>query len=235
MPIIIGIDGTGGQVSPGAGRSHAYDHDFAHSFVRRICLGRGPNAQYNRGPAVLGGGLDDAYMTGKNFIATRRSIVGTGEPILLTGFSRGGLGVLMIARDLQIQNIPVEAMLLFDAIDMYAFGSVETVPTNVRNVYHARSRADANSRRNWRKKDCGGNPHNPQVHYTERAFRCTHGAMGGTPQKDPSHPNAFVTELGSGLMGIGTSTTNVTNRDNPIISEQVWAAVQPFIQTHHFM
>lgn len=235
MPIIVGIDGTGGQISPGSGRNQAYDNDFANSFVRRICYGRGPNALYSRGPAILGGGLDDAYVTGKNFIAARRREVGTEMPILLTGFSRGGLGVLMIARDLQSQNIPVEALLLFDAIDMYAFANVETVPTNVRNVFHARSRADAQSRQNWRKKDCGGNPHSPQVHYTERAFRCTHGAMGGTPQKDPSHPNDFVTEMGSGFMGIGTSTTAVTNRDNPIISEQVWAAVQPFIRTHHFM
>lgn len=228
MPIIVGIDGTGGDPVPGFGRNSRYDRDFARSFVRRICFNHGANAQYNRGPLVLGGGLHAAVAAGKSFIETKRREMGTAEPILLTGFSRGGLGVLIIARDLQRQNIPVEAMLLFDAIDMYAFASVETVPTNVRNVFHARSRSDAGSRQNWRKKDCGGNPHNAQVNYTERAFRCTHGAMGGTPQHNASKPNEFIDELGSGK-------TNVTYHDNPIISEQVWAAVQPFIQTHHFM
>lgn len=228
MPIIVGIDGTGGQAFPGSGRNRAYDADFARSFVRRICMGRGANAQYNRGPLVLGGGLHTAVVAGKNFILAKRREMGDGEPILLTGFSRGGLGVLMIAKELQQQNIPVEALLLFDAIDMYAFADVKTVPLNVRNVFHARSRADAGSRENWRNKDCGSNPHNPQVNYTERAFRCTHGAMGGTPQNDPTKPNELISELGSG-------GTNVTFRDNPIVSEQVWAAVQPFIQAHRFM
>lgn len=226
MPIIVGIDGTGGDPIPGFGRNGRYDEVFKDSFVRRICANRA-DAQYNRGPLMLGGLLPEAVANGKNFIATSRQQRGTDEPILLTGFSRGGLGVLIIARDLQRQNIPVEAMLLFDAIDMFAPTDVVTVPTNVRNVYHARSRADAGSRENWRKKDCGGNPHSPQVNYVERAFRCTHGAMGGTPQTNPDKPNEMIGELGSG-------PTNVTYRDNPIVSEQVWTAVQPFIQMHRF-
>lgn len=227
MPIIVGIDGTFANERFWENRDKNYDAAFANSFVRKIAFQKN-NAQYSRGPMSLGHGLLAAINNGKSFIETKRREMGADEPILLTGFSRGGLGVLVIARDLQKQNIPVQAMMLFDAIDMYLYFNVEKVPTNVRNVFHARSHVDAQSRQNWRKKDCGGNPHSPQVNYTEQAFRCTHGAMGGTAQTDAKKPNDFISEFGSG-------TTKVTNRDNPIISRQVWMAAQPFLKTHNFV
>lgn len=227
MPIIVGIDGTFANTNFWQNRNNNYDAAFARSFVRRISFGRA-DAQYNRGPASLGEGLFAAVENGKSFIRTKQGELGTDVPILLTGFSRGALGVLLIAQYLQKQKITVEAALLFDAIDMFAPADAQTVPTNVRNVFHARSDPAAHSRQNWREKDCGGDPHSPQVNYTESRFRCTHGAMGGTPQGDLKNPNDFIKELGSG-------TTNVINRDNPVISERVWMAAQPFIQTHKFM
>ena len=227
MPIIVGIDGTGEQVLPGFGRNAKYDASFEKSHVKTICNDAGTKAQYNRGPLVLGGGLHAAVITGRSFIESERSRKGSSEPILLTGFSRGGLGVLLIARDLERKGIPVEAMLLFDAIDMYMFDSVEKVPSNVRNVWHARSDPAAHSRQNWRKKDCGGDPGNAQVNYTENFYRCTHGAMGGTPQHDDSKPDEYISEFGSGK-------TNVKYRDNPIISRRVLLEAQPFLRAHNF-
>ena len=37
MPILAGIDGTGGDITPGAGRDQRYDKAFADSFVTRLC------------------------------------------------------------------------------------------------------------------------------------------------------------------------------------------------------
>lgn len=225
MPILVGIDGTGGGWFYNTrGRNTDYDRAFANSFVRRLCLGRN-NATYIRGPITPGGGLPEGIGQGEAFIEAQRR-QRPNEPILLTGFSRGGLGVLVIARNLQRRNIPVQAMLLFDAVDMHLGYSVDTVPTNVRNVYHVRRDPAAGSRDTW--GNCGLNPNNPAVNYREKFFRCTHGAVGGTPQTDPNNPNGLVDEFGSG-------GTNVTFRDNPIISQQVWMDVQPFIRTHGFI
>lgn len=226
MPILVGIDGTGGGLIYNSNsRNRSYDEDFATSFVRALALNR-TNARYVRGPIIPGGGLPEGIHEGESFINERIRQLGSSEPILLTGHSRGGLGVLVIARNLQRRNISVQAMLLFDAVDMHLGYSVDTVPTNVRNVYHARRNPAAGSRDTW--GNCGLNPNNPAVNYQEKFYMCTHGAVGGTPQTDPNNPDGLVSEFGSG-------GTNVTFRDNPIISQQVWTDALPFIRAHRFV
>ena len=84
MGILVGIDGTGSAVFPGASRDAAYDVSFANSFVHRICNGGGPHAKYFRGPVALGGGLLDAINGGVAHIQSKRT-AGVTDPVLLTG------------------------------------------------------------------------------------------------------------------------------------------------------
>lgn len=135
MPILVGIDGTGGDVNPGRARDERYDQAFADSFVSRLCKNK-PNAQYNRGPVALGGGLPEAIESGLNFIAQKRRTLGNNEPILLTGYSRGALGVMVIAQRLQRQNINVRAALLFDCVDRHLAYDASVIPNNVGFVHH---------------------------------------------------------------------------------------------------
>ncbi len=68
MPFLVGIDGTGSAVTPGAARDRDYDIAFANSFVSRLCKPVTQNKRYFRGPVALGGGLVDAITGGFNFL-----------------------------------------------------------------------------------------------------------------------------------------------------------------------
>ena len=222
MPIVVGIDGTG-PVS-----DNSYNADFANSFVRRICPERNaPDKRYSRGPITPGGGLPQAINRSFAFINDRRGRAGHGnDPILLTGFSRGGLGVLVVAEMLRKEGITVTAMLLFDAVDRHLGYNAPRVPDNVLNVFHARRSPDAGSRESF--GNCGTEWNRQKTNYTEQFFRCTHGAVGGTPQTNAAKPNDFVSEFPDGR-------TNVTFADNVRVSGQVWSEVQPFIRQYDFI
>lgn len=60
------------------------------------------------------------------------------SPIFLAGHSRGGAAVVRVAQMLGEQGIVVDGMFLFDAVDRTIFlDSVQEVPKNVRQCYHA--------------------------------------------------------------------------------------------------
>lgn len=226
MAILVGIDGTGGGTFPTAARDRRYDADFANSFVSRLCKGKA-SAQYNRGPVTFGGGLDTAISNGVNFITQKRQ-QGNSGPILLTGYSRGALGVLVIAQRLQRQNINVAAALLFDCVDRHGDYDAETITSNVLKVLHLRRSPDSASRESF---DNDGTKWLPPTQYKEAFFRCTHGGMGGTPWIPPAGTpsSTFVDE--GGLDG----RTNVTYQQDAAISTQVWSFCQPFINENGFL
>jgi hypothetical protein len=59
-------------------------------------------------------------------------------PIVLVGYSRGAAAVVMVAKMLEEQDIPVAAMFLFDAVDRtISLSHVDKVPGNVQQCYHA--------------------------------------------------------------------------------------------------
>lgn len=237
MAILVGIDGTGGGFSPTAARDRRYDADFVNSFVSRLCKGKA-NAQYNRGPVTLGGGLDVAISNGLNFITQKRR-QGNNEPILLTGYSRGALGVLVIAQRLQRQNMNVAAALLFDCVDRHGDYEADTIPNNIAKVLHLRRGADSGSRESFGN---AGTRYVAPTSYSERYFRCTHGGMGGTPWQPEAgqSPNDLISEDASEAVysfvhGNGyNSGTNVTFAQDRQVSEQIWTFVQPFIQENGF-
>lgn len=228
MPILVGIDGSGSAIIPGPGRDKEYDKAFADSFVSRLCKNR-PNAQYNRGPVAGGGGLNDAINRGFDFIVQKRKTLGNEEPILLTGFSRGGLGVLVIARKLQSKKINVQAALLFDAVDKYLFKNAEEIPNNVGFVHHVIRDPLTSSRESFGNAGLSYRP--PTVYPHAFTFKCTHGGMGGTPWNIPAG------KKGTDLIdeGFPDGMTKVTYDDDKRISGDVWTFCQPFIRLHKFM
>jgi hypothetical protein len=229
MPIVVGIDGTGGGVNPGAARDRRYDEDFRDSFVRRITRGD-HNKRYFRGPVTLGGGLVEAISQAYRFIRDRREAVGTSEPILLTGYSRGAAGVVSLAKDLEDDNINVRAMMLFDCVDRHIAIDADIIPRNVENVYHVIRDSRTASRESF---DNDGLRYYPvYTNYPPAvAFMCTHGGMGGTPWRMPvgASPNDFIDEGGTDGM------TRVTYAQDARISGDVWRHVQPFLLRHQFI
>ncbi len=232
MPILVGIDGTGGGFSPGAERDARYDADFADSFVSKLCKNK-PTAKYNRGPVTLGGGLDIAIRDGLSFIELRRRMSGNNEPILLTGYSRGALGVLVIAQRLQQQNIRVKAALLFDCVDRHGDYDAEIVPNNIDNILHLIRDPKANSRHSFGNDAMSYRP--PTKYEGPYSFMCTHGGLGGTPWKKPDDKQ-WSDLIDEGLSEqFFNSTTAISYEQDKRVSGEVWTFAQGFIRTHNFM
>lgn len=263
MPILVGIDGTGGGFFPGDSFNNQYDVDFKKSFVRRICGDGSHNKAYFRGPVALGGGLPEAIEGGYNFIISKlqqaqfgviqkpqffggsnpfnQQLGGTrtipnnfntkNEKVLLTGYSRGGLGVLVIAEKLRLQNIPVAAMVLFDAVDRHLAYDAPSIPENVAEVVHVMRHPSTDSRPSF--GNCGTEYNSQKTKYTERKFMCTHGGMGGTPWvQGRNNSNAFIDE---GKPDPPDGVTKVTYGQDQLVSPQVWNFVLPFLQGHGFV
>lgn len=221
MSIVLGIDGTGPFFDS------TYATEFKNSFVRRICPEGNPNKKYFRGPIGPGGGLPEAIQGGYDFITGRNGWAGRDNSILLTGYSRGGLGVLVVANMLKDAKIPVAAMLLFDAVDRHVAYDAPTVPTNVAQVLHIRRSPESGSRISF--GNCGTGASAPTV-YREVFYNCTHGGVGGTPWESAGNPNALIHE------GFPDNRdTHVTYAQDRQVSAEIWAYVQPFIQKYKFV
>ncbi|MEK7724960.1 MAG: hypothetical protein AAB336_11455 [Acidobacteriota bacterium] len=241
MPIIVGIDGTGGgMIYDSAGRNAEYDRDFANSFVRRISFGK-TNAKYIRGPIGAGGGMPEGIQEGLNFVRAKRQQLPT-EPILMTGYSRGALGVVVIAKELKNLGINVKALMMFDCVDRHAAFDAEVIPNNVENVMHVIRDPAARSRMTFGNDGMSYTP--PTIYQPIRKFMCTHGGMGGCPWQVPSggNPTDFVDEgTGEALFSpvrngpVWEYTTNVTYAQDAFVSTRVWSHCQSFLTQHGFI
>jgi hypothetical protein len=239
MPILVGIDGTGGGVAPGASRDRAYDQDFANSFVRKICNGK-QSARYFRGPVTLGGGLPEAIDGGVSFINERRRQF-PDEPILLTGYSRGAAGVVVVAKRLKAQGVRVRAIMLFDCVDRHLAFDAATIPDNVDHVKHVIRDPAARSRMSFGND---GMRHQPPTQYEPiKRYMCTHGGMGGTPWSVPRGASSsdYINEgWDEALLSptrnepVWTYRTNVSYAQDRAVSAQVWQDVQSFLVRHNF-
>lgn len=237
MPVLVGIDGTGSDFSPGKGRDSRYDQAFANSFVRRICNRGGAMALYRRGPVGGGGGLVDAVNAGFNHVI--RMLDGKpNEPVLLTGYSRGAAGVVAVAAALQRRQIPVQAMMLFDCVDRHVAIDAEVIPNNVAQVLHVRRDPDSSSRESFGND---GTRWNPPTVYNERFYMCTHGGMGGTPwlpERGQSQTDYIDEGLGVPLangFSFRDGMTRITFRQDAWVSGKIWTEIQDFLNRHKFM
>lgn len=237
-PILVGIDGTGSDTwgSNNANRNRNYDDDFRHSFVRRICAPGLENTLYIRGPgyAPAYNSLITAIHTGRDFIRGRRS-AGVKEPILLTGYSRGAAGAVVIANMLgQPQyRIPVDAMLLFDCVDRD--GVIDSARiSNVGHVLHVMRSEGARSRRSFGNSGTEVFPGSP-TKYTPKWFKCTHGGMGGTPWPlGPGKiPEDYIYE-GPGAYGVDDGRTNVRYEEDSIGAQEVQSYIKQFMGDQGF-
>ncbi|QDG74606.1 LysM peptidoglycan-binding domain-containing protein [Labrenzia sp. PHM005] len=182
MFIFAGVDGTGPDDDT------QYKNDFKNSFVNQ--MGRIGHWQgysyYTRGPTMAGtetGGLaiNTFAVTMANYTRRRAMSPNKVPAVFLAGYSRGGAAILKTANMLNKANVPVECLVLFDAVDRTTtIGDDDTyVPPNVRTCLHVRRDPSARSRTNF--GYCHATPKSPATQYTEKYFFCTHGGVGGTP------------------------------------------------------
>ena len=247
MPILVGIDGTGddwlGSNDPS--RNKHYDDEFANSFVKRICARHSANTIYFRGPGFLpaNNGLLEAVWKGRDFILSKRR-AGVNEPILLTGYSRGAAGVIVIAQMLGFpQNkIDVEAMLLFDCVDRDLRIDADIIPANVGYVLHVKRSVASHSRVSFGHSGTRPFP-GSKTDYQQKEFNCTHGAMGGTPwlpvtvSSGHSLIRAKLTDYiseGPGAFAVPEQPTYVTYEQDARGAEQVQSFIKPFMRDHGF-
>lgn len=240
MPIVAGIDGTG----PGDDAEYARDFytDASRgklgSFVYRLC--QRPGRFYRRGPNAVGYGLSAAVDAGVNFVVSQRRSK-PNEPVLLTGYSRGAAGAVVMASRLKDRNIPVRALMLFDCVDRQINMDASVIPNNVGFVQHVIRDPAARSRMSFGNDGMSYRP--PTVFPAAYKFMCTHGGMGGTPWDVPSGGNAndYVDEgyaegaVNWGLVGGMFYSTRVTYAQDARVSAQVWQFVQPFLREHGFI
>ena len=240
MSILVGIDGTSDDFFPYGDHNERYDDAFVNSFVRKLCdEPPAANKKYLRGPLATGGGALQAANQGLEFILAQHRADAT-VPILLTGYSRGGAGVIFIATRLKQQNIDVEAMLLFDCVDRFSVPhsrpgvgneniDATVIPNNVGDVLHVLRSPESGSRINFGNS---GRQSSPPTRYKEAFFTCTHAGIGGVPWQVPAGQSANdVIEEGWPFFG---GKTNVTYTQDAWGSSRVWSYVGPFIREHGF-
>lgn len=226
MPILAGIDGTGGDFTPGAGRDQRYDQAFADSFVTRLCRNK-LYAGYWRGPVALGGGLVPAINGAVEYIVNRKKYE-PNQDVLLTGYSRGAAGAVVIAKKLQKKEINVRALLLFDCVDRHLFIDASEIPNNVGHVMHVVRDPAGGSRGSFSNDGLRYRP--PTDYPAAYKFLCTHGGMGGTPWVIPEGKS------GSDLIeeSFPDGKTKITYDQDKRVSNDVWMFVQSFIKTHGY-
>jgi hypothetical protein len=229
--ILVGIDGTGSRVVPGASRNAKYDADFTNSHVRKLCNLHGGATLYLRGPVMLGGGLVEAINSGVNFIRGITSRAGASHDVLLTGYSRGAAGAVAIATRLGRLNIDVKAIMLFDCVDRHVAVDAEVIPRNVGFVRHVIRHPGSSSRESFSNDGLRYFP--PTVYPHAYQFMCTHGGMGGMPWTPDTAAGQTMNDLidEGGYDGM----TNITFAQDAAGSKRVWNSCLDFFSTHRFL
>ena len=234
MAIIFGIDGV--RVVSRKGQSNTH----RNSFVRRIVENSSSVSQERRylsGPSGASGSLDESIENGYSFVRSRFRAAQGDSPVLLTGFSRGAAGIITLSRRLEKRNVPVKAILLFDAVDKFASSGVSSIPNSVKNVLHVRRHPESKSMPGL--ASVGKRSSSPTV-YEEKLFKCTHAAMGGMPWswEMGQTPSDLIDEA-SATASFGTANrstqTTITFTQEESVSKEVWNYVQAFRGKHRFL
>lgn len=112
MIIFAGIDGTSDE-------TETYGTTFANSFISRLAKNKIVNFSdtfYNRGPFMLGEHTSAIARAAFTWV-TNKWKTGAASAVFLGGYSRGGAAVIEVAYWLKGVGIPVECLILFDAVD----------------------------------------------------------------------------------------------------------------------
>lgn len=103
-----------------------------------------------------------------------------GRRLFLSGFSRGGAAIIVIAHKLAKLGIPVQEMFIFDAVDRSFWmdnSLTQSIPKNVVRAFHAIRDPRAGSRRSF--GNCG--MQSAHGNLQTAPFFTTHGGVGGWP------------------------------------------------------
>ena len=178
MDIFYGADGSGDSDNA------TYKATFSDSFVRRFYSSSTFQRRgYNRGPGMMGSETVAILNQGSAYVLDQIASMDRNKTpyrLFLAGYSRGGAIVTKLAFDLKAKGIKVQALLLFDAVDMSNLvdAHVDVVPSNVKYCFHAMRDPNAGSREVFGNCATGAAA---GVIFRKKTFHCTHGAMGGTP------------------------------------------------------
>ena len=189
--MIVCIDGTGPDSDA------QYAKEMGNSFVSQIS--KAPGAVYYRGPTLTG---KEVSSIADRAVGDALKLYKQKKPVMIAGYSRGGCASIVTCSRLKAQNIRVDALFLFDAVDMQTseMGLSQIIPNNVNFVAHARTARDylffaknpVKSRfyfYNTGRWLAGEGTHE------EKSFTGTHGAAGGVPWADVTGDRACALKV----------------------------------------
>jgi hypothetical protein len=143
--------------------------------------------------------------------------------VFLAGYSRGGAGVVGVAKRLAEDGVKVSGMVLFDAVDRSLAVNSSEVTNNVERLVYARRDPLAMSRGSF--GNCATIWHAP-TKTSMRYFVGTHGALGGVPAhpKPGEHATELVYEGAPDWR-----RTKVSYAQDARCASEVWAWVNPHL------
>lgn len=185
MIMFFGIDGTGDA------NHEKYKNDMVGSCINQLANNEVvpfDKTFYHRGPSLPGTETRSYAKLVESWILEEWS-TGKVKAIFLGGYSRGAAAVIEIAYWLKAKDIPVECLILFDAVDRSLPGpgggvggiiKNRAISSNVKQVIHPmRNQATTFSRLTFGR--CGSTQENPLMPHAREYFHTTHAGAGGVP------------------------------------------------------
>ncbi len=221
MIIYAGIDGTSTE-------EETYEATYKYSFINRLFrreLVQFLDTWYLRGPYLSGFDTSERAEACYDWVKEQWTS-GAAKAIFLGGHSRGGAAVIEVAKWLKERdNLPVECLILFDAVDRTnTLGGVfrnTPIASNVKKVIHARRDImRTHSRMSF--GNCGTTYESSQTPLFQQYFFATHSGVGGVPWKKAVDPVGGVLPLPTIWEPGETMPTNVTVTQDAAGSTQVW-------------
>ncbi|MCY7348365.1 MAG: LysM peptidoglycan-binding domain-containing protein [Pyrinomonadaceae bacterium] len=180
MITFTAVDGTSTE-------EETYKETYKNSFINKLYRSELVNfiePWYLRGPYLSGFDTrtraEAAYKHAKGMWTS-----GKAKALFLGGHSRGGAAVIEVAKWLKADGIPVECLILFDAVDRtHTLGSIfgnTPIADNVKRVIHARRNVlRTQSRLSF--GNCGTTYENSnRTTLFQEYFFATHSGVGGVP------------------------------------------------------
>lgn len=217
--MFVGIDGTG-EYNEGE-----YWNTNHNSFVAQaVHESREKYKRYFRGPYTLGAGCERIAQDAVKFINAVHLGSKSPESIFLVGHSRGGAICVRVAEILTqiwdfpfpVRPLPIDAMFLFDAVNMSTTIDAACIPGNVKRAYHAIRDSKIGSRSTW--GNCALQSKKPAL-LIKKVFPCTHAGCGGTPWTG-DHPTREEYR-GGGERAPTVSVPTITETEDKAVSKQV--------------
>ncbi len=225
-----GIDGTSSE-------EETYAKTYEMSFVNRLHRNEMVpfiEPWYLRGPYLDGMDTDVRARACKHHVRDMYKS-GKAKAIFLGGHSRGGAAVIEVAKWLGEEGIPIECLILFDAVDRSTKvgGDIWNTPigSNVKRVIYAQRDPLACSRLSF--GNCGFT-RGAQTTFIHQKFFATHSGVGGVPWTKASLPvSDFPNPLGLIWEPAEPKCSHVTVSQDRIGSNEVWGWARNHIAFAH--